>query len=600
MRFSTSYKTLSLIIVAVAALWAGSSWTHAAHRSSPAEAAEGQGCPNDDSGLALPAGFCATVFADGIGHARHLVVSPSGVVYVNTWSGRYYGNDTPHAGGFLVALQDTKGSGKANVAERFGETVASGGAGGTGIALYKGSIYAEINDRIVRYPLAAGSIASKDSGVTIVSGLPLTGDHPMHPFIINSKGELYVDVATPSNSCQLKNRTLQSPGAEPCKELETRGGIWLYDANKTNQVFSPAERFATGIRNGEGFAIDAAGRMFGTQHGRDQLHANWPDLYKPDQEATLPAEQMMLLKKGDDYGWPECYFDPFVEKLVLAPEYGGDGGKKIGVCADKIAPVAAFPAHWAPNGMVHYDKKQFPERYRNGVFIAFHGSWDRAPYPQAGYNVVFQPLSGDHASGQCEVFADGFAGAIKSPDKAAHRPSGLAVGPEGSLYVSDDVAGRIYRIVYLGGSANAGGKTTSCPSATAPAGEVAAVASKPPEGTNPDAAAAANTSGPVPPGATLEMVALGAQIYRGQVGGAACTGCHGQNGQGTVLGPDLTGKKWLWGDGSYAAITKTITDGVSQPKQFRSPMPPMGGAQLSAEQVSAVAAYVWSLSHKAQ
>ena len=600
MRFSTSYKTLSLILVAVAALLAGTSWTHAAHRLGPGEAAEGQGCPNDDSGLALPAGFCATVFADGIGHARHLVVSPSGVVYVNTWSGRYYGNDTPHAGGFLVALQDTKGAGKADVAERFGETVASGGAGGTGIALYKGSIYAEINDRIVRYPLAAGSIVSKDSGVTIVSGLPLTGDHPMHPFIINSKGELYVDVATPSNSCQLKNRTLQSPGADPCKELETRGGIWLYDANKTNQVFSPAERFATGIRNGEGFAIDAAGNMFGTQHGRDQLHANWPELYKPDQEATLPAEQMMLLKKGGDYGWPECYFDPFVDKLVLAPEYGGDGGKKIGVCADKIAPVAAFPAHWAPNGMVHYDKKQFPERYRNGVFIAFHGSWDRAPYPQAGYNVVFQPLSGDHASGQCEVFADGFAGAIKSPDKAAHRPSGLAVGPEGSLYVSDDVAGRIYRIVYLGGSANAGGKTTSCPSATAPAGEVAAVASKPPEGTNPDAAAAANTGGPVPPGATLEMVALGAQIYRGQVGGAACTGCHGQNGQGTVLGPDLTGKKWLWGDGSYAAITKTITDGVSQPKQFRSPMPPMGGAQLSAEQVSAVAAYVWSISHKAQ
>ncbi len=600
MRFSTSYKTLSLILVVVAALWAGSSWTHAAHRLSPTEAAEGQGCPSDDTGLALPAGFCATIFADGIGHARHLVVSPSGVVYVNTWSGRYYGNDTPHAGGFLVALQDTKGTGKADVAERFGETVASGGAGGSGIALYKGSIYAEINDRIVRYPLAAGSIVSKDSGVTIVSGLPLTGDHPMHPFIINSKGELYVDVATPSNSCQLKNRTLESPGADPCKELETRGGIWLYDANKTNQVFSPAERYATGIRNGEGFAIDAAGRMFGTQHGRDQLHANWPALYKPDQEATLPAEQIMLLKKGGDYGWPECYFDPFVQKLVLAPEYGGDGGKKLGVCADKIAPVAAFPAHWGPNGMTHYDKKQFPERYRNGVFIAFHGSWDRAPYPQGGYNVVFQPLSGDHASGQCEVFADGFAGAIKSPDKAAHRPSGLAVGPEGSLYVSDDVAGRIYRIVYLGGSANAGGKTTACPSATAPAGEVEAVVSKPPEGTNPDAAAAANTSGPVPPGATLEMVALGAQIYHGQVGGAACTGCHGQNGQGTVLGPDLTGKKWLWGDGSYAAIAKTITDGVSQPKQFRSPMPPMGGAQLSADQVSAVAAYVWSISHKTQ
>jgi mono/diheme cytochrome c family protein len=232
------------------------------------------------------------------------------------------------------------------------------------------------------------------------------------------------------------------------------------------------------------------------------------------------------------------------------------------------------------------------------VFIAFHGSWDRAPYPQAGYNVTFQPLSGDRSSGLCEVFADGFAGAIKSPDKAAHRPSGLAVGPEGALYVSDDVAGRIYRIVYLGGSANAGAKTTACPSATASAGEVAAVASKPPEGTNPDAAAAEN--GPVPQGATPAMVALGAQIYHGQVGGAACTGCHGQNAEGTVLGPDLTGKKWLWGDGSYAAITKTITDGVPQPKQYRAPMPPMGGAQLSADQVSAVAAYIWSVSHRAQ
>src|ERR1700722_13578020 len=116
-------------------------------------------CQNDDSGLKLPAGFCATIFADNIGHARHLVVAPSGVVYVNTWSGDYYPpNDKPPAGGFLVALQDKTGTGTADVKERFGETVQSGGAGGTGIALYKGSIYAEINDRIVRYSLPAGSI----------------------------------------------------------------------------------------------------------------------------------------------------------------------------------------------------------------------------------------------------------------------------------------------------------------------------------------------------------------------------------------------------------------------------------------------------------
>src|SRR5271156_3341309 len=322
-------------------------------------------CPQDDSGLKLPAGFCATIFADGIGHARHLVAAPNGVVYVNTWSGRYYGNDTPHAGGFLVALQDTAGAGKANVNERFGETVQSGGKGGTGIGMYNGSLYAESNDRIVRYSLAAGAIVPKGASVTIVSGLPLGGDHPMHPFLIDAQGSMFVDVATATNSCQVKNRTLKSPGIDPCTELETRGGVWRYDANKTDQKFSSAERFATGIRNAEGLAIDPSGRMFATQHGRDELRSNWPAFFKPEQEATLPAEELLLLKQGGDYGWPECYYDGFLQKLVLAPEYGGDGGKTIGVCAQKEPPVAALPAHWAPDGMVYYDTQQFPERYQS-------------------------------------------------------------------------------------------------------------------------------------------------------------------------------------------------------------------------------------------
>jgi glucose/arabinose dehydrogenase/mono/diheme cytochrome c family protein len=550
-------------------------------------------CQNDEGGLKLPAGFCATIFADGIGHARHMVVAPNGTVYVNTWSGAYYPpSDKPPAGGFLVALQDKAGAGKAGVTERFGETTETGGAGGSGIALYKGSIYAEINDRIVRYTLPAGSIVPKEPATTIVSGLPLGGDHPMHPFAITADGALYVDVGTASNACQLKNRTLKSPGADPCTELEARGGIWRFDANKTNQPFTPGDRYVTGIRNGEGFAIDAAGkRLYVTQHGRDQLHANWPDLYKPDQEATLPSEELLLLKQGGDYGWPECYYDPFQKKLVLAPEYGGDGGAKVGVCADKIAPVAAFPAHWAPNGAVFYDQKQFPAHYRNGVFIAFHGSWDRAPFPQAGYNVIFQPLSGGRASGVCELFADGFAGQVENPESAKHRPSGLAVGPDGSLYISDDITGRIYRVTYVGGPAGGGNKSTPCPSATAPPGPIAEAAAKPPEGTHPDAGLSA------PPGATAEMVALGDRIYHGQVGGASCTGCHGASAKGTPLGPDLTDSKWLWNDGSYAGISKTITEGVMQPKQYRSPMPPMGGAQLTDAQVSALAAYIWAVSH---
>jgi glucose/arabinose dehydrogenase/mono/diheme cytochrome c family protein len=574
----------------------GSSEGSAGGSSASQSAGGSSACVNDDSGLKLPPGFCATVFADGIGHARHLVVAPDGVVYVNTWSGSYYPpNETVHEGGFLVALQDRTGSGRAGVIERFGETAKTGGAGGTGIALYNGSIYAELNDRIVRYALSKGSIVPTGPAVTVVSGLLLGGDHPMHPFYISADGLLYIDVGTATNACQAKNRTPHSPGAQPCTELETRGGIWRYDAKKTDQKFSPTDRYATGIRNAEGFGVDSAGhRVYVTQHGRDQLHANWPELYKPEEEATLPAEQVMVLKQGGDYGWPECYYDQIQGKLVLAPEYGGDGGHAVGVCANKVAPVAAFPAHWGPNGMAFYDQKQFPARYRDGVFIAFHGSWDRAPYQQGGYNVVFQSFAS--GSNRCEIFADGFAGGVETPEGAEHRPSGVAVGPDGSLYVSDDIKGRIYKITYTGGVGDNDAGVTPCPSLSAPAGDVVQAQARPPEGTNPDAGDALNL--PVPAGATREMVALGSQIYHGQVAHGTCTACHGANGTGTPLGSDLTTNKWLWSDGSWAGITKTITDGVPQPKQYRSPMPPMGGSQLTPEQASAVGAYVWVLSHR--
>ena len=582
-------RSSRLQLSAIAVLCVMSSIVLAQTKSNAAKKNKNSSCKPDDSGLTLPAGFCATVFADGIGHARHMVVGPSGALYVNTWSGDYYNFDKVHEGGFLVTLQDKTGTGKADVIERFGETVQSGGKGGTGVGIYKGSIYAEINDRIVRYSISSGAIVPQTQPETIVSGLPLGGDHPMHPFIISDDGSMYVDVASATNSCQPQNRQPKIPGANPCTELETRGGIWRYDASKTNQRFSPADRFATGIRNGEGFAIDSAGNLFVTQHGRDQLNSNWPDLYKPSEEATLPAEEMMLLKSGGDYGWPECYYDGLQKKLVLAPEYGGDGGKTVGVCASKMPPVAAFPAHWGPNAMVRYDQRQFPARYRDGVFIAFHGSWNRAPYAQGGYNIVFQPLNGEHAAGNCEIFADGFAGPLKTPEGAAHRPSGLAVGPDGALYVSDDIRGRIYRIVYTGDPAGPAPKGVPCPSNSAPAGEIVQPTAQPPEGSTADL--------PVPEGSSREMVALGYRIYQGQVGGASCTGCHGAKGTGSPLGPDLTKKKWLWSDGSFAGILKVITDGVPQPKQYRSPMPPMGGAQLSDTQASALAAYVWALSH---
>ena len=580
-------RAAALLWGAAFVIWPG---VPASARDAAGSTGQAQACPAGDPGLTLSPGFCATIFADNIGHARHLVVAADGVVYVNTWSGRYYHNGPVPKGGFLVALKDSKSTGHAEFVDRFGQTAAEGAAGGVGIALYKDGLYAEEKDRILRYRLIAGAPVPKGQPEVILSGLPLTGDHPMHPFVIDAKGNLYVDLGSATNACQAANRMRESPGAKPCTELKTRGGVWRYDANKTGQRFSPAERFATGLRNGEGLSVDAAGDLFDTQHGRDQLYENWPHLYTPQQGHNLPAEELVRVTKGADFGWPECYFDGFQKKLVLAPEYGGDGGKKAGVCAGKQQPVAFFPAHWAPNDMLIYTGTAFPKAYQGGAFLAFHGSWNRAPAPQGGYNVVFQPLAGGKSSGKFSVFADGFAGAVKEPGRAAFRPTGLAMGPDGALYISDDVHGRIWRVTYKGGAKESGLVPAPAPNA--------ANASQP-EGVHPDAGRAEVASLPVPPGMTRDEVVEGGRIFRGADGGT-CGGCHGSDAKGTSVGPGLTDGKWIWGNGSLASITGIITKGVPRPKIYTGAMPPKGGAPLSVKQVADVAAYVWAISHRAQ
>jgi glucose/arabinose dehydrogenase len=409
---------------------------------------EGQ-CPGDNGGITLPAGFCASVFADTVGHARDIVIAPNGDVYVNTWSGEYYPLKGPPPGGFLIAMRDTKHTGKADSIVRFGPSPATKGTGGTGIALYNGYLYAEAGPNIVRYKLPAGQLVPDTTSVqVVVSDMPLSGDHPMHPFEIDSTGALYTDVGSASNSCQLKNRTQDSPGHKPCTELLTRAGVWKFDANKTNQRFTPSARYVTGLRNGVGIAIAPDGSVWSTQHGRDQLGENFPKLYTLAQSSDLPAEELMHLTANADYGWPECYYDQNQKKLVLAPEYGGDGGKTVGICAKKVAPDVAFPGHWAPDGLVFYKGTMFPTRYQGGAFIAFHGSWNRSVGPQQGYKVVFQPFANGTPSGPYETFADGFAGAIVAPDKAAHRPVGLAVAPDGALLITEDWNGRIWRVTH--------------------------------------------------------------------------------------------------------------------------------------------------------
>jgi glucose/arabinose dehydrogenase/mono/diheme cytochrome c family protein len=555
-------------------------------------AGQADACPGDNGGLSLPSGFCATVFADNLGHVRHMTVAPNGVLYVNAWSGRFYHFDKVPAGGFLVALRDTKGDGHADVIERFGAGIPQGSAGGTGIAYYNGAIYAEQNDKIIRYvlPTAPNAIAPKGDAETVVSGLPLTGNHNMHPFIIDAQGHIYVDLGSATNSCQLDNRMPGSLGYNPCTELETRAGTWRYDANKTGQHFSPAERYITGLRNGEGFGFDSAGRLFATQHGRDQLFQNFSKLYTPAQGAEQPAEELVQLQQGADYGWPECYYDRFQQKLVLAPEYGGDGGNKVGVCAEKTAPVAAFPAHWAPNDLLIYTGKAFPAAYHDGAFIAFHGSWNRAPLPQGGYNVVFQPLKDGKKSGDFVVFADGFAGPIKEPGQAAFRPTGLAMAPDGSVYISDDKHGRIWHVTYQG--------SPEVAVTAAPVPKFYQTASAEPGRLNP--ASMDPASLPLPPGGNREQIALGDRIFHGQAASGTCSGCHGSDAKGGPQAPSLVSGHFFMGDGSLEAITTVITEGVPRPHDYELPMPAKGGAPLTNADIAAVAAYVWAIGHVAE
>ena len=285
----------------------------------------------------------------------------------------------------------------------------------------------------------------------------------------------------------------------------------------------------------------------------------------------------MQLVAGGDYGWPYCYYDGAQKKLVLAPEYGGDGGKAVGRCAQKTGPVAAFPAHWGPNDLAIYRGTAFPAPWRGGMFVAFHGSWNRAPGPQDGFNVAFQPMAGGKATGAWVVFADGFAGPGKASGQATYRPTGLLVGSDGALYISDDNKGRIWRVTYQGPA-----KAAVAP---APAPKYAAAAPAP-------VAQAAPVA--LPAGVTRELIANGDAVYHR----SACVGCHGPDAKGTAVGSDLSTGKWLWGDGSLASIADTIAKGVPTPKVYRSAMPPMGGSPLSQDDLKAVAAYVWSVGHK--
>jgi len=392
--------------------------------------------PTSDVSLTLPSRFTATVFADGLGKARHISVTASGYVYVKLANSK--------KGNTIVRLKDKNGDGVSD------EEIDFGTFKGTGIKVKNGYLYASSDVEVYRFKLNEdGTVLNAAQPEKIITGLIARGEHEPKAFTLDNNGSIYVNIGAFSNSCQIEDRKIGSMGKKPCPVLDSAAGIWQFKADKLNQTYADGTRYATGLRNVVGLDWNTStNTLFVMQHGRDQLHTIFPAMYTDKDNAELPAECMYELHKGDNAGWPYIYYDPKQHKKILAPEYGGDGKKTAGT--DAIDPVAVFPAHMAPNGLLFYTGKQFPEKYRNGAFIAFHGSWNRAPEPQEGFYVAFVPFSNGKPSGKWEIFADGFSGGPKNTASggALHRPCGLAQGPDGSIYVTDDVKGTVWRITY--------------------------------------------------------------------------------------------------------------------------------------------------------
>ena len=393
----------------------------------------------DNAGLKLPVGFSATLFADQIGTARHIAITDKGVLFAKL-------NNANKAGQSIVRMEDTNGDGVAEKISGWGKY------GGTGIYVKGNQLYASSDDAVYLYQLDAnGEVTNPTAPKTIIQNLHSRRQHASKSITLDPQGNIYVNIGAYSNACQEKDRAVGSKGMMPCPILDSAGGIWKFDGNQENQSYAQGKRYATGLRNVIGLDwSNTTNSLFVTQHGRDQLNTFYPAMYTDAQNADLPAETMYEMKQGDNAGWPYVYYDPFQNKKMLAPEYGGDG-KTEGSAAYKN-PAMAFPAHMAPNALLFYTGTMFPEKYKNGAFIAFHGSWNRSPLPQEGYYVAFVPFENGKPTGKWEIFANGFAGVdvITSTRAAQHRPCGLAQGPDGSLYVSDDSKGTIYRILYNG------------------------------------------------------------------------------------------------------------------------------------------------------
>ncbi|TLP82177.1 PQQ-dependent sugar dehydrogenase [Maribacter sp. ACAM166] len=394
-----------------------------------------------NGGLYFPKNFSAIVVVDSIGPSRHIAVNTNGDIYAKL--------RVPTGTNGNMALRDTTGNGAADIIQRFGD-YPNDGTFATEMRIHNEYLYFSSEQVIYRQKLSPTNLIPEGKPEVILTDYFPKRWHNAKSLAFDNHGGMYVTFSAPTNACEDPNSVGQIKGLNPCPGVEVLGSIWKFDENKLNQSQQDGTLYATGVRSMVAISWnDEDNSLYGVQHGRDYLHNHAPQYYSKWDQAVLPAEEFMKIEEGDNFGWPYSYYDHFKSKKLLAPEYGGDGQKE--ATAYK-KPIMGLPAHWAPNDLLFYKGDAFPERYKRGAFIAFHGSMNRAPYPQAGYIVAFIPFKDGKPTGKWEVFADGFAGVntiVTMPD-AKYRPMGLAEGSDGSLYISESKQGKIWRVKFSG------------------------------------------------------------------------------------------------------------------------------------------------------
>jgi len=387
--------------------------------------------PNEvASQLKLPSGFKAEVLGSELGKARHMVVSSTGITYIN--------RSKLVDGKAILMLKDKNHDGVIDEQKSFGNLP------GTGIEIKDGYLYTASNSGIFRYKLDQNQeVINTEKPEMIVSGLPDHGRDNAKPFTFDNMGNLLVTIGSWNDPCREPN---SGKGIMPCSVLDSAGGVWKFSATKLNQTFADGSRYATGLKNAVAMTWNTqTNSLFSAVHGRGQFHDFYPQYYTPQQSAELPAETLYEIHEGDDAGWPYIYYDQIQKKKIIAPEYGGNGKKTGGEKA--INPLLAFPAHLGPNDILFYTGAMFPAKYKNGAFIAFHG---QSAELKKGYFVAFVPFKNGKPAGTWEIFADNFAGVdlAKPTGPIQHRPCGLAQGPKGELFVCDDLGETLFKISY--------------------------------------------------------------------------------------------------------------------------------------------------------